>query len=201
MANNELLENPAELLRDVRENFMIQQDVDSIANIDDKINQIHSKSLAKLKAKNADVQSLDSQYEKKRTLVDELSLELDKFRQESEKLANQKQVVDYVKELDDLEQSIVLMRGQLDEKIIKLVRDSRDQEEREFPEESMILSDPIAKANILKLKLYRSMGVVVDEEKGQVLIKGNENEVNILPIDNDFSDFFKTKFIWEKISK
>lgn len=201
MANNELLENPAELLREVRENFMIQQDVESIANIDDKINQIHSKCLAKLKAKNINIQSLDSQYEKERTLVDELSLELDKFRRESQELASQKQVVDYVKELDDLEQSIVLMRGQLDEKIIKLVRDSRDQEKEEFPEESMILSDPIAKANILKLKLYRSMGVVVDEEKGQVLIKGNENEVNILPIDNDYSDFFKTKFIWEKISK
>ncbi|AQZ16140.1 SPC24 (YMR117C) [Zygosaccharomyces parabailii] len=201
MANNELLENPAELLREVRENFMIQQDVDSIANIDDKINQIHSKSLAKLKAKNIDVQSLHSQYEKERKLVDELSLESDKFRQESQELASQRQVVDYVKELDELEQSIVLMRGQLDEKIIQLVRDSRDQEKKEFPEESMILSDPIAKANILKLKLYRSMGVVVDEEKGQVLIKGNENEVNILPIDNDFSDFFKTKFIWEKISK
>ncbi|CDF88982.1 ZYBA0S03-06414g1_1 [Zygosaccharomyces bailii CLIB 213] len=201
MANNELLENPAELLREVRENFMIQQDVDSIANIDDKINQIHSKSLAKLKAKNIDVQSLHSQYEKERKLVDELSLESDKFRQESQELASQRQVVDYVKELDELEQSIVLMRGQLDEKIIQLVRDSRDQKKKEFPEESMILSDPIAKANILKLKLYRSMGVVVDEEKGQVLIKGNENEVNILPIDNDFSDFFKTKFIWEKISK
>lgn len=201
MASNELLENPAELLRDVRENFIIQQDVDSIANIDGKIEEIRSLSQDKLKTKEADIRSLDSQLEKDKLLIDELTLKLNTFREESLELASQRQVVDYVKELDDLEQSIVLMRGQLDEKIVQLVKDSRDQQTKEFPEESVILSDPVARANILKLKLYRSLGVTIDEDNGQALIRGQGNDVDILPLDSDFSDFFKTKFVWEKISK
>lgn len=201
MASNELLENPAELLRDVRENFIIQQDVDSIANIDGKIEEIRSLSQDKLKTKESDIRSLDSQLEKDKLLIDELTLKLNTFREESLELASQRQVVDYVKELDDLEQSIVLMRGQLDEKIVQLVKDSRDQQTKEFPEESLILSDPVARANILKLKLYRSLGVTIDEDNGQALIRGQGNDVDILPLDSDFSDFFKTKFVWEKISK
>ncbi|GCE97115.1 kinetochore-associated Ndc80 complex subunit spc24 [Zygosaccharomyces mellis] len=201
MASNELLENPAELLRQVRENFIIQDDVAAIEGIDEKLNQIRSQSRQKLNSKGNEIATLESQLEVENGLVNELNSSLEQMRQESQELASQKQIVDYVKELDELEQSIVSMRSELDEKIVKLVRDSRDQDSPESSGESELLQDPVAKANILKLKLYRSMGVIIDEENDQVLIKDSNNEVDVLPIDGDLSDFFKTKFIWEKISK
>ncbi|GAV56315.1 hypothetical protein ZYGR_0BB00920 [Zygosaccharomyces rouxii] len=201
MASNELLENPAELLRQVRENFIIQDDVAAIGGIDDKLDQIRSQSRQKLDSKEGEISTLQSQLEAENGRVDELNASLHRMRQESQELASQRQIVDYVKDLDELEQSIVSMRSELDEKIVKLVRDTRDQDSYESPDESKVLQDPVARANILKLKLYRSMGVIIDEENGQVLIKDSKNEVDILPIDSDLSDFFKTKFIWEKISK
>ncbi|CAR29925.1 hypothetical protein ZYGR_0AD06160 [Zygosaccharomyces rouxii] len=201
MASNELLENPAELLRQVRENFIIQEDVAAIGGIDEKLDQIQAQSRQKLASKEGEISTLESQLKTENDQVNELTTSLDRVRQESQELASQRQIVDYVKELDELEQSIVSMRSELDEKIVKLVKDTRDQDSSESPDESQLLQDPVARANILKLKLYRSMGVIIDQENGQVLIKDPNNDVDILPIDSDLSDFFKTKFIWEKISK
>lgn len=201
MVSNELLENPAELLRQVRENFIIQDDVAAIHGIDDKLNQVRSQSKQKLHSREDEISKLESELTAGNDRIKELTTSLDRRRRESQELASQRQIVDYVKELDELEQSIVSMRSELDEKIVRLVKDTRDQDSLESSDESEVLQDPVARANILKLKLYRSMGVVIDEENGQVLIRDSNDEVDTLPIDSDLSDFFKTKFIWEKISK
>uniref|UniRef100_UPI0000D894C2 Hypothetical 24.6 kDa protein in ILV2-ADE17 intergenic region n=1 Tax=Saccharomyces cerevisiae TaxID=4932 RepID=UPI0000D894C2 len=59
-----------------------------------------------------------------------------------------------------------------------------------------------ANENILKLKLYRSLGVILDLENDQVLInRKNDGNIDILPLDNNLSDFYKTKYIWERLGK
>lgn len=201
MTSNELLESPAELLRQVRENFIIQEDVDAIGGIDSKLDEIRLQSRQKLGSKEDEISTLNTQLEAENAQVNDLATSLSQMRQESQELASQRQIVDYVKELDELEQSIVSMRSELDEKIVQLVKDTKDEDSSETADEKQLLQDPVTRANVLKLKLYRSMGVIIDEENGQVLIKNPHNEVDILPIDSDLSSFFKTKFIWEKISK
>lgn len=211
MSNNELLENPADLLKEVRENFMIEQDVNSLINIDRKIEEIQSRSQEELRSKKTDISKLHIQLDTSTSKVDALKTDLDRIKDESQELVGQNEVVDYVKELDELEQSIVSLRSQLDERIVHLVRSGRsstggsslDQSPIAVvidPEEEIeIINNPASRANLLKLKLYRSMGVVLDEDNNQVLIEGNDNAIDVLPLNDDISDFFKTKFIWDRI--
>lgn len=211
MSNNDLLENPADLLREVRNNFMIEQDLNSLMNIDRKIEEIRSKSQEELRNKKIEISKLNIQLDTSTSKVDTLKTDLDRIKEESQELVGQNEIVDYVKELDELEQSIVSLRSQLDERIIQLVKSGRSSTDEssldlspkavviDHEEETEILNDPASRANLLKLRLYRSMGVVLDEDNNQVLVEGNDNAVDVLPLNDDLSDYFKTKFIWDRI--
>lgn len=211
MSNNDLLENPADLLREVRNNFMIEQDLNSLMNIDRKIEEIRSKSQEELRNKKIEISKLNIQLDTSTSKVDTLKTDLDRIKEGSQELVGQNEIVDYVKELDELEQSIVSLRSQLDERIIQLVKSGRsstgesslDRSPKgvviDHEEEIEILNDPASRANLLKLRLYRSMGIVLDEDNNQVLVEGNDNAVDVLPLNDDLSDYFKTKFIWDRI--
>ncbi|CAI5033038.1 CGH_1_HP_G0103920.mRNA.1.CDS.1 [Saccharomyces cerevisiae] len=56
--------------------------------------------------------------------------------------------------------------------------------------------------NILKLKHHRSLGVILDLENDQVLInRKNDGNIDILPMIITSTDFYKTKYIWERLGK
>nr|7KDF_C Chain C, Spc24 [Saccharomyces cerevisiae] len=62
--------------------------------------------------------------------------------------------------------------------------------------------DVIKEESEARLKLYRSLGVILDLENDQVLInRKNDGNIDILPLDNNLSDFYKTKYIWERLGK
>jgi kinetochore protein Spc24 len=106
----------------------------------------------------------------------------------------------------------VSLRSELDEKMKLYLKDSEIIStpngskikakviEPELEEQSAVT--PEANENILKLKLYRSLGVILDLENDQVLInRKNDGNIDILPLDNNLSDFYKTKYIWERLGK
>lgn len=213
--NQDLLENPAELLREVRDNFIIQGDVESIGNIDRKINEIRKKTQDHNRDTRIEITKLGVQVETKNSKIEELEVDLGRIKEDSQELVDENEIIDYVNELDDLEKNIVSLRSQLDERIVKYVKEERSISKEALLDETdkplnetlnieekdaiEIMSHPIVRANILKLKLYRSMGVIIDEDNNQVLIETVENKVDALPLDDDISDFFKTKYIWERI--
>ncbi|QLL30541.1 hypothetical protein HG536_0A03590 [Torulaspora globosa] len=208
MSNNNLLENPADLLRQVRENFIIEQDVESLAAIDEKASQIKAKSQEELRRSKMEISNLELQLKSKETRIGVLVNELAQVKDESQDLMGKNDLLSFVKQLDELEQSVVQLRSELDERIVTLVKGQRssttaseqpsgeliDDEERKD-----ILRDTVARANILKLKLYRSLGLVIDDANGQVFIEKDNSEIDTLPLDNDLSDFFRTKYIWDRI--
>ncbi|CCC70670.1 hypothetical protein NCAS_0F01860 [Naumovozyma castellii] len=219
MSDNEhLIENLAGLLRETRENFDIEPDVNSVMSFNEGIDQIDTRTknlLSEGKSKNSD---LINQIESQTSHLDQLSKELIQTKEESKNFKSKDQLIDFVKELDQLENTIVTMRGELDTRIVQLVSNDEN-----FPmnpgsldtnktsksprgnilsqEEEEIFNDPIARANILRLKLYKSMGVILDIENNQVLINGQNNKIDTLPLDDDLSEYFKTKYIWERIKQ
>lgn len=214
MSTNNLLENPAELLREVRENFIIEQDVDTLAAIDEKASQIKTKSRNELRKNQLRISELDTQLKSREDRIAVLMKELAQVKDESQSLVGENNLLGFVKELDDLEQSVVQLRSALDKKIVTLVKGNRasssptagelfdsppaeeliDEEERKDT-----LQDPEARANLLKLKLYRSLGLVIDDVNSQVFIEKENSEIDMLPLNNEFSDFFMTKYIWDRI--
>ncbi|QLQ78107.1 hypothetical protein HG537_0A03540 [Torulaspora globosa] len=205
MCNNNLLENPADLLRQVRENFIIEQDVESLAAIDEKTSQIKTKLQEKLRRSKMEISSLELQVKSKETKISDLLNELAQVKDESQDLMGKNDLLSFVKQLDELEQSVVQLRSDLDERIVTLVKGKRSPSEQpcdeliDEEERKDIIGDPIARANILKLKLYRSLGVVIDDTNGQIFIEKDNSEIDTLPLDNDLSDFFTTKYIWDRI--
>lgn len=212
-----LLENPADLLRDVRDNFIIEEDVESILNIDKRIDEMRNKSHQNTESKKIEVAKLSVQLESRNSKISELQAAMERIKAESEELASQHEIVDYVDELDELEKSIISLRCQLDERIVTFVKNERSMSNdltlgspnvpvtqieglaATTDDTAEIMNDPIARANILKLKLYRTMGLIIDEDTNQVIIETADNKVETLPLDDDLSDFFKTKYIWQRI--
>ncbi|CCD26446.1 kinetochore-associated Ndc80 complex subunit SPC24 NDAI_0H02720 [Naumovozyma dairenensis CBS 421] len=234
MADNDpLINNLAALLRETRENFDIEHDIDTIININDKLTELKNRSNELKTSKESEITSLRNNLESQGEKIQILNDNLNKTKEESKNFKSKDQLIDVVKELDELENDVVSMRSQLDQKITRFVTSSSSPQRPPLSlsissppknshmnglsnyddETNEILNDPIAKANILRLKLYRSMGIILDIDNNQVLIdsynynnNGNNNDTNnnsnnkidILPLDDDLSDYFKTKYIWEK---
>lgn len=125
---------------------------------------------------------------------------------------SKEELVSLLKDLDGLERNIVSLRSELDEKMKMYIKDSEivstadgseinpKMIESELEDQNTIT--PEANENILKLKLYRSLGVILDLENNQVLInRKNDGNIDVLPLDDNLSDYYKTKYIWERLGE
>ncbi|KAG0670780.1 kinetochore-associated Ndc80 complex subunit spc24 [Maudiozyma exigua] len=146
--------------------------------------------------------------------LDTLKNELNQLKKETESIFNQDQLANLVKELDILEKENLEKKNRNDKNIRELAvlynvntdtdngRNSngsinifaRDEEE----ETKKILENPISRANLLKLKLFRSLGVIVDIKTQQVFIEDSDR-LDVLMLNEGYSNYFKTKYIWERI--
>ena len=200
MSVNELVENPADLLREVRENFIIQQDVDSLETIDKQVTRLSDLAKEKLNSNRIEISKYSSQLESQNLNLSTLNENLNRVKQESEQFVPQEELDRNLKDLEQLETRAKDLRKEMDLKILKLVKIEKTIEEATTIEETIDdLNDPITKANILKLKMYRSMGVIADTDNNQILIDMGNGELDILPLDNNLSGYFITKYIWGKM--
>lgn len=87
-----------------------------------------------------------------------------------------------LKKLDELESELI----KLNEKFISnTINDSKSIDEN---------------ANLIKLKLYQSIGLKFNTETKEVLILNKKkNNVSLLKIDDTYSEYFISNFIWENI--
>lgn len=87
-----------------------------------------------------------------------------------------------LKKLDKLESELV----KLNEKFISnTINDSKSIDEN---------------TNLIKLKLYQSIGLKFNTETKEVLILNKKkNNVSLLKIDDTYSEYFISNFIWENI--
>ncbi|EDO19612.1 hypothetical protein Kpol_1018p151, partial [Vanderwaltozyma polyspora DSM 70294] len=208
----QLVENPDELLRDVRESFRIQQDIDSIGNINNSINTLNQLSKDKLNEQRFKISETTLNIDTTSSAIEILVSDLNRIQNEASQFSSNNTLELELNSLQDLENSVVDLRKKLDSKITNLVNAERSLAATTStttttptspvpaPLETA-LEDPVVKSNLLKLKLYRSLGVIVDSENNQVLIHLQNGEFDVLPLDNNLSGYFLTKYIWDKLQQ
>ncbi|CCE64120.1 hypothetical protein TPHA_0G02820 [Tetrapisispora phaffii CBS 4417] len=201
MSNNEMLENPTELLKNLQELFLVEHDVKSLEKIDTSINRLTELTKEKLNSNHIEISKQTSVLDKGNIDISALRDQLERAQDESDQYKSANAMETKIQELERLEAEVKRIREDLNEKVSTLVKlDKEIANEVNFDDKSSMNSDdPITKANILKLKLYRSMGVIVDSVNNQILINQENGEIDILPIENEYSDYFVTKHIWSKI--
>ncbi|EHN00840.1 Spc24p [Saccharomyces cerevisiae x Saccharomyces kudriavzevii VIN7] len=207
-----LLDNPVEFLKEVRESFNIQQDVDAMRRIRHDLDIIREESEAKIAEEKSTVSESNRKLNAERINVAKLEGDLEYTNEEGNEFGSRDNLVKLFNDLDGLERNIVSLRSELDEKMKLYIKDSEIVStsdgseinprmiESEMEDQSGITSE--ANENILKLKLYRSLGVILDLENNQVLIsRKNDGNIDVLPLDDSLSDYYKTKYIWERLGK
>lgn len=207
-----MLESPAEFLKEVRESFNIQQDIDAMKRIRHDLDVIRDESEARITSENFKVSESGKKLNTERINIAKLEGDLEYTNEVGNEFGSKEELVSLLKDLDGLERNIVSLRSELDEKMKMYIKDSEivstadgseinpKMIESELEDQNTIT--PEANENILKLKLYRSLGVILDLENNQVLInRKNDGNIDVLPLDDNLSDYYKTKYIWERLGE
>lgn len=197
--SQEILQDPADLLKQTRSSFSIQHDLtlfekltSNLKDLHDKITQVKSDNVSRIK-------QLQERLETTQLHVNKLTTERHSIQDHLNSLTTSRELVEISDELKDLEHQLCEMRSQIDSEMNQLVSmNFKLTDEMEIPK------DLTVQANLLKLQLYRSFGLVVDLENNQALIKKRReidgDIIDVIPLsDNTLSCFFRTKYIWDRL--
>lgn len=203
MSEDQFLEDPSSLLQETRSNFSITNDTESLDRISSNLTQLQSTVKEKLVTKQRRVDQLQVDFEAFQSVVETLEDKRKGLMSDAEQQNKNDALLKLVDEMEKLEQELVTMRSELDQGMGQLIRgplaDLETEDEEQNSEQEP--EDLTLRANILKLKLYRSLGVILDTDNNQALIRqGNdESKLDVLPLEDDLSDYFKTKYIWDRL--
>lgn len=202
MSTKELIE----LLKRTSDEFSEADDVPYVYEMDGNIDKLETRLKTQLEQSRDNVAKLEGNLlDTERSLNDLRELMKDATEEATIMRRNDK-VVSVVDELEKLEMEINQLNSEIEEKVTRLAED--DSKENWHAEIDVINKeieqeyDPIFAANILKLKLYRSLGVRLDIGNGQILIQDKgSGRIDSLPLESDLTDHFKVKYIWDRIGK
>jgi len=155
---------------------------------------------------------LQKKVKEQQETVESLNRELLKLKEDTDSILQQDKLMDLVAELDFIEKKNLQVKNSNDKRINELADQyNKDGENSQTPIDTInlidrdeneaaqkILEDPVSRANILKLKLFRSLGVVIDVKAEQVFIEESD-KLDVLMLNEGYSNYFKTKYIWERI--
>lgn len=203
MSEDQFLEDPSSLLQETRSNFSITNDTESLDRISSNLTQLQSTVKEKLVTKQRRVDQLQVEFEAFQSVVETLEDKRKGLMSDAEQQNKNDALLKLVDEMEKLEQELVTMRSELDQGMEQLIRgplanlETEDEEQNSEQEPE----DLTLRANILKLKLYRSLGVILDTDNNQALIRQGNDEfkLDVLPLEDDLSDYFKTKYIWDRL--
>ena len=119
-----LLDNPVEFLKEVRESFDIQQDVDAMKRIRHDLDVIKVESEARISKEHSKVSESNKKLNAERINVAKLERDLEYTNEESNEFGSKDELVKLLKDLDGLERNIVSLRSELDEKMKLYLKDS-----------------------------------------------------------------------------
>lgn len=193
-----------ELLKELNENFVIEEDLNALKVIKINTKQIRDTARINLEHKQKKIQDIENNIRMLEKEIDRLSSVIDKLKAEQEQFAVTHQLDKTLKSIDVLENQVRKMRNELDLKIEKFVKEHDRSIKTSSENDTPVEDDINASSKILQLKLYRSLGVILDSEHQQVLIETkdpltNDNLMDVLPLGEDLSETFVTKYIWDKL--
>ncbi|SCV00485.1 LAMI_0G05380g1_1 [Lachancea mirantina] len=198
MSGDQLLDDPAGLIRETRQNFSISGDLNSLSSIEKSLKQLREFVQEQLEQKTGEVDHLASMASKSESRISLLDSELAEVAGTELNGGKKEELDEIKKELEKLEVKLRASKTELDAKMQELVKE--DTQRVEIGNSS---DNADVRLEILKLQLYRSLGVNLDIKNRQALIQRPDGQgtdgVDFLPLDGELSEFFKTKFVWDRI--
>ncbi|CAB4254453.1 kinetochore-associated Ndc80 complex subunit SPC24 [Maudiozyma barnettii] len=195
-----------------REKFNTNNVQSSLNEIMDATVGIEQENEKYLKEEEETLFKLQKKVKEQQETVESLNRELLKLKEDTDSILQQDKLMDLVAELDFIEKKNLQVKNSNDKRINELADQyNKDGENSQTPIDTInlidrdeneaaqkILEDPVSRANILKLKLFRSLGVVIDVKAEQVFIEESD-KLDVLMLNEGYSNYFKTKYIWERI--
>lgn len=208
---------PQELVYSTIENFETEPDITSLARISETMNKTEEKRRAKLTRLQSGITKLEEQ-------LAEVKGKLESLNQPSEAL--KEQIGNLGKNpLDPNESTFQLINtksGELDSMKVALAKQLTDvesqinqihmakmnltkQKEELLQQKEQALAVSVAEnhnSSSMKISLFRSLGVHVGTaEKGDkiVIFDEKKNQTSVLDVDEKYSDYFISNYIWERL--
>ena len=103
-----------------------------------------------------------------------------------------------VQELQALENKLVALRQEVDQGLQQLAEENVEIYEDHSVEAFEVEESPERRSNILKVQLYRSLGIVLDSENNRALIH-KAGSLDVVPLENVENSYYRTKYIWDRI--
>lgn len=179
------------------ENFDIQEDLDKWDNIQNKIRETHNNRRGKLDEMGSTLRSLSRQLELAKASMQEAQSKADtaNISQELKNLDKEKFLL--AKSINEIEQQNASSLTLIDQLTLELQR-------LENEDSSQALTQDIDDAEILKLKVYRSLGIELETaSQSQVptraLIQSSNGKIQIFNLDKNYSPSFVSNYLWERL--
>ncbi|CUS20688.1 LAQU0S01e12354g1_1 [Lachancea quebecensis] len=197
MSEEALIEDPSSLIRETRTNFSIVNDTEALSNISKNLNELQRIVREKLDRKSDELRQSESALEKSEARLDALRRAKTESSLEASQGGSSEDVFEMAKELESLERRLVELRQEVDRGLEQLIEKNADENKVQELEEDNP-EDPEHRTNVLKIQLYRSLGVVLDADNNRALIS-KDGTLDVVPVDGNASAYFRTKYLWDRL--
>lgn len=179
------------------ENFDIQEDLDKWDTIQSKIRDTHLSRRGKLDEMGTTLRSLSRQLELAKASMQEAQSKADAANISQELKSLDKEKFLLAKSINEMEQQNASSLTLIDQLTLELQR-------LENEDTSQALAEDIDDAEILKLKVYRSLGIELEAaSQSQVptraVIQSSNGKIQIFNLDKNYSPSFVSNYLWERL--
>lgn len=187
----------ATLLKSTRENFEIDEDINTFDRIGENLKRIKERRTRQIDENQDVLRSLSRKLELTQSSLESTKNSSAQKQAAEETMQLEREKFALAKSINDLEAdyaSNLATLEKLKDELEELNNQHVDDEARVYVE------DP----TILRLKLYRSLGISYEgdsaEDAKKALVRSTTtNNIHVVPLDQGYSDHFVANYIWDKL--
>ncbi|KAF3987570.1 hypothetical protein FT663_04387 [Candidozyma haemuli var. vulneris] len=208
---------PQELIYSTIENFETEPDITSLSRISETIVKTEEKRNAKLDRLQKGITALEEQLAEAKSKLESLNQPSDAFKEQVSGLGkspldpneNTFQLINTKSgELDSMKVTLAKQLTDIESQInqLHMTKMNLTKQKDEFlQQKEQALAVSVAEnhnSSSMKISLFRSLGVHVDSaEKSDkiVIFDEKKNQTSVLDVDEKYSDYFISNYIWERL--
>ncbi|ODV86547.1 hypothetical protein CANARDRAFT_27741 [[Candida] arabinofermentans NRRL YB-2248] len=198
-------------LSDTRSMIDFESDLNSINTINTKIKELDSINNNTLMQHRSRLTQLTNQLETVKTTIEQLKSSPKVQATKTSLITLENEIFQIANNLTQLAMDISSLKFKHKENINKL--DELENNLQELKESNYIdntmgigrssggdSASISEKSKIIKLKLYESLGLKLNFDKGEVLILNKQaNKTNVVKIDDSYSEYFISNLVWDNL--
>lgn len=190
--------NAAELLRETLDSFSIETDVETIDRIQESLKILKSEREQEIKITKQELSKLSSVLENANENINELNNDPKRLKIKEKIKENSKKELELSKNLKSLgieKQSLNTQLSHLIDVFTKLENELNSVKSISIDEDEELNS------TVLKLMIYRKLGLKLDmKSKTAIIFNKEKNLTDFLNYgDEEYSDYFISNYIWDRI--